>query len=85
MNSLSNAISQLIQVTGRTDEQLSRQTGIPASTIAKYRRAEGEPPLIRAMLILAAAYQARPHKQELPESAKYLSIGNVLHREDVEK
>lgn len=82
MTELNKAIRHLILACGMTDAALSCRTGIPTISIRRYRRGEGKPSLERAISILAVAYQARPHKQELPESAKYLSIGDVLHRED---
>lgn len=85
MTELNKAIAHLISACGMKDEELSRRTGIPAVSIGRYRRGEGEPSIERAVILLSTAYKAKPRTKDIPERAKYKSIGDMLYREDVEK
>lgn len=80
MTELNKAIMHIITACGMTDAALSKRTGIPEVSLGKYRHGETRPSFERAVLLLSAAYKARP--QNIPERAKYKSIGDMLYGEE---
>ncbi len=82
MTELNKAIIHIIAACGMTDAALSKRTGIPEASLCKYRRGEARPSFERAVFLLTAAYKARP--KEIPERAKYKSMGDMLFGEGSE-